>query len=295
MINLLKTLKQRLSSFFSTHPRIRFWTYMFLYFIAGYFIYFTYALFSYEDEFLAPDTEEEYSYENCNVRGIELRGEIFTYLPYLSSGEVLEGYEDTVTSETVMAQISESESNDEFLATLIEVDSFGGSPAAAEEIMEEIRTAKKPVIAYVRESATSAAYLSILPADYIFGLKSSNIGSIGATQSYIENTSFNQKEGFTFVELNTGKFKDAGNPDKKITQEERELFMRDLNIIHENFIKSVSELRNIPLEKVRSIADGSSVLGEQALALGLIDEIGGYDEAIKKIEVEIGETAEVCW
>lgn len=105
----------------------------------------------------------------------------------------------------------------------------------------------------------------------------------------------NQKEGRSFVQLSTGKFKDSGSPDKLLTQEEKNLFMRDLNIIHKNFIQTVSENRNIQIEKVQVIADGSTVLGERAKELGLIDSVGGYSDAQNYLKEKLGEDVSVCW
>ena len=238
----------------------------------------------------------EYTYdESCNVIGIELRGDIYTYVPLDYEGDVLSGYEDTTTSENVMYALSSGDASDNIQAILIEVDSYGGSPAAAEEIMNAIKHTQKPVVAFVREGGLSAAYYAITPADRIFALKNSDIGSIGVTMSYVNNVFKNQQEGLSYVQLATGKFKDAGSPDRPLTQEDRNLFMRDLQIIHENFIQAIVENRSLPLEQVRALADGSSVLGEQAKELGLIDEIGGYAEATGYLSELLGEEVEVCW
>jgi protease-4 len=250
--------------------------------------------------FITSDEQElvEYSdtgYDDCNVMGIEMRGDIYTYVPLDAEGNKLEGYEDTTTSDEVLYLLDQAEYSDEILGTLIEVDSYGGSPGAAEEIANAIKTSQKPVIAFIREAGLSAAYYAIAPADKIFALKNSDVGSIGVTQSYLDNVSKNQKEGYSFVQLSTGKFKDSGSPDKPLTQEERNLFMRDLKISHENFIQAVSENRNIAMEKVREIADGSTVLGEQAKELNLIDEIGGYDDAQAYLGELVGEEVSVCW
>lgn len=109
--------------------------------------------------------------------------------------------------------------------------------------------------------------------------------------SYLENADKDTK----YVQLSSGKYKDAGDPDKPLTAEEKELFMRDIKLVHENFIEDVATNRNIPLEEVRSIADGSSVLGTTAKSLKLIDEIGSWTEAEKYLEQQIGEKPEVCW
>ena len=70
--------------------------------------------------------------------------------------------------------------------------------------------------------------------------------------------------------------------------------MRDLNIINEHFIKQVAENRKLPIEKVRALADGSSLLGEAALQAGLIDRIGGAIEVRKYLEEKLGEKIDVC-
>ncbi len=254
--------------------------------------------FTYKDNTLSQQENEESSYteqDDCNVLGIELRGEIFTYVPLYSDGNKTESFEDTTTSESVLNRLSEADWNDGIKGVLIEVDSYGGSPAAAEEISNAIKFLQKPVVAYIREAGLSAAYFAIAPADRIFALKNSNVGSIGVTQSYLNNVTKNQKDGYSFIQLSAGKFKDAGSPDKPLTQEERNLFMRDLEIVHENFIETVSENRNIAIENVRAIADGSSVLGEQAKELGLIDEIGDYSDAQIYLDKLIGEESSVCW
>lgn len=113
--------------------------------------------------------------------------------------------------------------------------------------------------------------------------------------SYLSNVGKNQKDGFSYEQLSLGKYKDAGSPDKVLTKEEKELLMRDVNIVYKNFIEAVAKNRKLPIDKVQEIADGSSVLGEQAKALGLIDEIGGIDEVEKYLGKIIGEEAEICW
>jgi protease-4 len=249
-------------------------------------------------DYLLPDESDSSWYSNdksCNVAGIEIRGDIYTYLPLDSEGYKLYGNEDTVTSEDILYYIGHAKYDDDIKAILIEVDSYGGSPVAAEEIANAIKNVQKPVVAFIREAGVSAAYYAITSADYIFATRNSDVGSIGITQSYLENSSFNQNEGYSFIQLSIGKFKDSGNPDKPTTEEDRELFMRDLNIIYQNFIETVSVNRNIPIERVRAIADGSTVLGAQAKELGLIDEVGGYADAQRYLEDVLGEDVDVCW
>lgn len=265
--------------------------------IFGLFVLLLLSQFIYDSFFYSDESSysDDYSYEGCNVMGVELRGELYTYVPRDAEGNKLEGYEDTTTSEDVLSLLDDAQFTDSIKGVLIEVDSYGGSSAPAEEISNYIKNMNKPVVSFIRGAGASAAYGSIVPSDYIFALKSSDVGSIGVTMSYLDNVSKNQQEGYSFIQLSTGKFKDAGTPDRPITQEERNLFMRDLKIIHENFIQTVSENRNIVIEKVREIADGSTVLGERAKELGLIDEIGDYSDATDYLGGLIDEDVSVCW
>ena len=232
---------------------------------------------------------------SCNVLGIELRGDIHTYVPLDYDGDVLGGWEDTTISEEVIYFLNQAQNSKNIKAVLIEVDSYGGSPAAAEEISNTIASMEKPVISFIREAGLSAGYFSIVPSDYIFALRTSDVGGIGTTASYIDNVRKNQIEGLSYIQLSTGKFKDTGSPDKPLTQEERDLVMRDLQILHDIFVETVATHRNMTIEQVRLIADGSSVLGDRAKELGLIDEIGDYATAQQYISDLIGEDVSVCW
>lgn len=232
--------------------------------------------------------------DNCTVRGIELHGLILTYLPLHADNDTTFNY-DSVSSENVDYAIKQANDDEKIKAIVVEVDSPGGSPIAGEEISNTIKNSKKPVVAYIRETGASAAYWSISSASRIFASENSNVGDIGITSSYVSDAVKNTKDGLTYEQLSAGKYKDAGNTDKPLTAEERALFMRDVNIIYENFIKDVSQNRNIPIDKVRSMADGATVLGLKGKELGLIDEIGGLPEVEQYLEKTIGEKPEICW
>ena len=178
---------------------------------------------------------------------------------------------------------------------MLEIDSGGGSPVAGEEIAHELLNVKKPTVALIRAMGSSAAYWAATGADIIFASKNSDIGSIGVTYSYLDNVEKNKKEGLTYIELFAGQYKETGNPDKALTTGEKDLIVRDLKIMHNNFIKAVSENRNISFEKVSVLADGSSMLGEQAKKSGLIDRIGDRIDVEAYLDEKIGEKAEICW
>ena len=146
-------------------------------------------------------------------------------------------------------------------------------------IMNAIQRLNKPSVAVIRESAISGGYLIASATDRIFASELSDIGGIGATMSYLDYSKQNSRDGITYNELSSAKFKNTGDYDKPLTAEEKELLMRDINILHEAFIKNISNNRRLDIEKVGKLADGSSMLGQMAKENGLIDEIGGFDEA----------------
>lgn len=241
-------------------------------------------------------TSDEYSDDDydCSVVGINLHGTLWTYIPPQNEDDIFTD-NDIVASEEINYLIKQANEDDDIKAILVEVDSHGGLPVAGEEVANALKNSEKPTVAVIRQSGLSAAYWAVTGADRIFASRNSDVGSIGVTSSYLQNVGKNQKDGNDYVQLSSGKYKDAGDPDRPLTEEERQLFLRDIKIVHENFIEDVAANRDIPVVDVQKIADGSSVLGDRAKELQLIDEVGGISEAEKYLEGIIGEKPEVCW
>lgn len=257
--------------------------------LALYFFIFRWDRVTFYEGTYDESLEEEYYDESCNIAGINFHGELWTYLPE----EFYPG--DYASAEDIYAALSEAEENPQILGVLLEVDSYGGLPIAAEELSNKIRSMKKPVVAVIRGAGASAGYWVASSADRVFASELSDIGSIGVTMSYADQSELNQKEGYTWNSLSTGKFKDSGSTDKPLTAEERALFERDIKITFEKFIGAVAENRGLSLEKVRALADGSTMMGKQALANGLIDEIGFMPEAEKYLKTTLNIEPVVCW
>lgn len=234
------------------------------------------------------------SSDDCSVIGINLHGYLMTYIPPHSESDPLFNY-DSVASEDIIFKIKQANEDESIKAIILEVDSGGGSGIAGEEVSNVIKNSAKPIIGWIRGVSASASYFAVSSADRIFASKFSDVGGIGVTQSYLSNVKKNQKDGLNYEQLIAGKYKDSGRPDKPLTEDEKNLFLRDINIGYENFMQAVSVNRNIPIEKVREIADGSTVMGERAMKIGLIDEIGGINEVETYLEETIGEKPEICW
>jgi len=237
----------------------------------------------------------ESSYEGfgdpwCNVAGINLHGDLYTYITLDD-----EQY-DFASSEYIVSQLWEANELENIEVIILEIDSTGGLPVAAEEIYKQIQSMEKPVIALIRESGLSAAYYAASAADVIFASALSDVGSIGVTMSYTDESKFNKESGTTVNIISSGKFKDSGWEEKELTAEERALFQRDVDITHEHFVKAVADGRDMEIDEVRKLADGSSMLGEMALKAGLIDHIGNYDDVEDYIQKTYNlDEVQSCW
>ena len=248
-------------------------------------------LYLFDDEEYYDDySDYSASVENCNVLGIELHGDLWTYEDSFQAQEF-----EIVASESIVFDINEAQKDENIKAIILEIDSYGGLPIAGEEVANALKRANLPTVALIRSGGLSASYWAATGADTIIASENSDIGSIGVTMSYLDNARSNLAEGLTYNQLSYGKYKDTGSPDKTLTYAEKQYLMRDINIIAENFIKAVSENRGLDIEKVRTLADGSSMLGAMALENGLIDKIGDLQTTKEYLENELGEPVEVCW
>ncbi len=233
--------------------------------------------------------------EDCNIYGINIHGDIVTYNSHDSYNDQGQLKFDQISADEVTWYIKEAEDKENIKAIVLEVDSSGGSGEAGEEIMQALKRSKKPTVAFIRNRGLSAGYLLATGAQTIFASKFSDVGSIGVTQSYLQNTEKNKKDGYTYIDLSSGKYKDTGSPDRAITEDEKQIIMRDIKIGLDYFIKIVATNRNLDIEKVRKLADGSVVMGETALANGLIDKIGLLPDVENFLTEKIGVKANICW
>lgn len=211
----------------------------------------------------------------CNVASIPLHGQLLTYTDTSTDPK---NQSVQASSEDIVAKIQNADTSTNIRAIVLAVDSSGGTGVAGEEVASALQHTHKPTIALIRGQGLSAAYLASVGAQTIFASTFSDVGSIGATQSYVDNALKNKQDGLTFNELSSGKFKDTGNPDKPLTPDEKTLLLRDINIGAQNFISLVARQRHLSVEKVTQLADGSSMMGTMALDHGLIDKIGGMYE-----------------
>lgn len=237
------------------------------------------------------------SNKKCNVVGINLHGALITYIPKEDYNDSSELNVDETSSEDIYSIVKSAENDETIKAIMVEIDSPGGEPVAAEEVERTLKASTKPVIVYIRTMGASAAYWAATGADRIFALPSSQVGSIAVNSSYLDEVKLNQKDGYTFNDLSTGKYKNIMNNNKVLTEDERALIMKDLYATHDVFVKTVAENRKLDINKVKEIANGWAYTGTEALSMGLIDELGGLDDVKNYIKSNIlnNEEADICW
>jgi protease-4 len=129
--------------------------------------------------------------------------------------------------------------------------------------------------------AASGGYYVACGADKIVANPGSITGSIGVVMQFANLEELLKKIGYKGYVIKSGTHKDIGSPFREMTPEEKELLQGVIDTVHKQFIKAVAEGRNLPIEKVTAIADGRIFAGEQAQALGLVDELGNLEDTIR--------------
>jgi protease-4 len=207
-------------------------------------------------------------------------------------------YDDSITTPAFVAsELKRLEYDDTVLGVIAYIDAPGGTPAAAERIMNVLASSRKPVVAQGGDMMTSGGYLAALGALRIIASPYTEVGAIGVTYSYVDNVKKNETEGLSYVELASAPYKDYGDPNRPLTDAERALIKRDADIYHNIFVDQVALRRALPREEVARLADGASMPSSMALEHKLIDGIGDEQEALIELAALLGvssDTLEVC-
>ena len=220
---------------------------------------------------------------SCNVQIVRLEGSLSTYpnaLPSDPTDPNGGGYDRSIDSETIVSEIETANSSPEIKAIILQIDSNGGSPVAGEEIANALKRSPKPTVALIRGGGLSAAYWSATGADTIIAAANAEVGSIGVTSSYLDQTKHNSQSGYTWNGISTGEYKDMLNSNKSLTPKERDIVAHELGIIFANFVRTVNENRHLAIEASSSeLTTGVAFIAPEALEKRLIDKIGDKETA----------------
>jgi protease IV len=187
-----------------------------------------------------------------------------------------------ITPQDFLEQLDKATKDDHVKAIVLRVDSPGGTVAASEEIATYVKNATKPIVVTIGDVGASGAYMVSSQADAIFANPGSAVGSIGVISEIPNVAGLLGKLGVQFTVLHAGKYKDIGSPYRPMTPAEKALIQGDVDEVYGQFIDIVAEGRHLPRSQVESMATGWAWNGVQAKQLGLIDEVGTYQDAMKK-------------
>lgn len=188
-------------------------------------------------------------------------------------------------SKEIMSQINRAKDDEKIKAIILRVNSPGGSSAASDAIYRELKKfeeTKKPVVVSMADIAASGGYYISAIADQIYANPSTITGSIGVIMQFQNLQELYDKLGIDSKVFKSGPYKDMGNPDRKLTSEEKNILQNMVNDVYQEFIKAVSEGRDMPKSKVKEIADGRIFTGKKAKELGLVDKLGTFYDAVEK-------------
>jgi protease-4 len=204
-----------------------------------------------------------------------------------AEGEIIDGKgeEGQVGSDTYKNLIRKLRYNNDVKAIVLRVNSPGGSSLASEVIWRELYLARKegkPVVVSMGDVAASGGYYISCMADSIFAQPNTITGSIGVFAMIPNMESFfKNKLGITFDRVKTGDYADALTISKPLNLQEKRIIQNQVDMIYADFKQRVADGRKMDTAYVDSIAQGRVWTGIRASKIGLVDRIGGIDDAIR--------------
>jgi protease-4 len=191
-------------------------------------------------------------------------------------------------AESVMKQAKRFETDDSIKAVVVRIDSPGGSVGPSQEIHDEVRrlAEKKPVVCSLGNVAASGGYYVAVACPTIFAAPGTLTGSIGVISQFVNVKGLAQRFDVKLETVKSGKLKDAGNPFRDMTPEDRAYWQSLVDRVHGQFLAAVAEGRDLEEDEVRAIADGRVLTGAEAKELGLVDELGNFYDAVEAAKAE---------
>jgi len=195
-----------------------------------------------------------------------------------SSGFLFGG--SVISPQLVRSQLERAKNDIAVKAIVLQVESPGGSVAASQEILNELERVEKPIVVSFGDLAASGGYYISAKADKIVALPGTLTGSIGVISEVPNLEGLFQKLGIKMEVFTAGKHKDMYAGVRELTPEEKVIMQEITDQIYDQFVQVVVEGRGLSEDKVRELATGQLYTGVQAKELGLVDELGGLNEAI---------------
>jgi len=203
----------------------------------------------------------------------------------IASGEINsgDGSDETIGSERIAKALRKAREDDKIKAVVLRINSPGGSSLASDVMWREVilTREKKPVVASMSDYAASGGYYMAMGCDKIFAHPTTLTGSIGVFGLWFNvEALLNDKLGVTVDGVKTNTYADLGLPTHNMSDYERQWFQKRTEKVYEEFTRKAAEGRKMKQDDLKKIASGRVWTGEQAKQNGLVDELGGLEQAI---------------
>jgi protease-4 len=209
-----------------------------------------------------------------------------------ATGEIDSEAEGEMDSEDIVKELNRLANNDDVKAVVLRVNSPGGSAFGSEQMWfaaKQLR-AKKPLIVSMSDYAASGGYYMSCIADTIVAQPTTLTGSIGIFGMFPNFAGVADKIGVNFSTVKTNEIADLGNTMRPMTNSERAIIQNHINRGYELFISRCAEGRNTSNDEIKLVAEGRVWTGADALELGLVDVLGGLDDAVAIAATKAGLT-----
>jgi protease-4 len=200
-----------------------------------------------------------------------------------AAGDIDGGSTDGIESDKLSAELAKIKADSTVKAVVLRVNSPGGSAFGSEQIWHEVAEIQKlkPVIVSMGDYAASGGYYIACPATAIVAQPTSITGSIGIFGMLPNVSKLTEKLGITFDEVSTNRFATTPSVNRPMRADEKLLFQSYIEKGYKLFVTRCAKGRKVPNEKIESVAQGHVWTGEKALQIGLVDQLGGINTAIK--------------
>ncbi len=188
-------------------------------------------------------------------------------------------------SKFVLDQLKMYQENPTVKAIVLRVDSPGGLVAPSQEIYQALAEIKskgeQKLVVSMGTVAASGGYYVACVADKIVANPGTLTGSIGVIMQFANIEGLFEKIGLSARVIKTGPHKDIGSPVREMTAEEEQILQAVLDDVYDQFLEAIVAGRGMERDKVQTLADGRIFTGRQAKELGLVDELGGINQALE--------------
>lgn len=196
------------------------------------------------------------------------------------------------SADEITEQIDRADEDPAVDALLVKLNTPGGEVVPSEDIRNAAERFEGPTLAYTTDVCASGGYWIASGCDEIWAREPSIVGSIGVVGSRPNLADLANRLGVSYEQFTAGEYKDAGTPLKEIEDDEREYLQGIIDGLYDRFVDRVAEGRELTEAEIRD-TEARIYLGNDALEMGLVDEIGSRDDVTDQLAAELGEEISV--